>query len=221
MLAQDLVSDNFASVAVTDSLEKVDALMDEYKVAHLPVIDQNVYQGLIAERFVRNADDPIQLLKSQLNNLLVLSVTENQHIYEVIDIVARFELTLLPVVSQEKVLKGCITLPDLIRNFNLLTAAGQPGAILVIKMVMQDYSPTLISRIIEDNQAKIISLYVISDPVSQDLTLTVKINTQETSSIVRSLDRFGYTVQTFSLSDSQLDDFYRSRYEELMKYMNI
>jgi hypothetical protein len=152
---------------------------------------------------------------------LAVSVIENQHIYEVIDLVSRYGLTLLPVVTSAKDYNGSITLLSLVKNFSKLTAAGQPGAILVLSLALQDYSPTLLSRIIEDNNAKIISLYVIPDPNGRELTVTVKVNTQETSSMMRSFDRYGYTVKSYFLANSQLDDFYRSRYEELMKYMNI
>ena len=79
----------------------------------------------------------------------------------------------------------------------------------------------MLSRIIEDNQAKMISMYVIPDPNGRELLVTIKVNTQETSSMIRAFDRYGYTVKSYFQANSQLDDFYRSRYEEFMKYMNI
>ncbi|MCX6224534.1 MAG: CBS domain-containing protein [Bacteroidia bacterium] len=221
MLAQDLVSNLIPPVKGSDTLSQVIELMAEYKVAHLPVVDQADYLGLVSEIVIREFADPSQLLSKHLMSLLAVSVIENQHVYEVIDLVSRYELTLVPVVTPEKEYTGSITLPLLVKNFSKLTAAGQPGAILVLSLALQDYSPTLLSRIIEDNNAKIISLYAIPDPNGRELEVTIKVNTQETSSMMRSFDRYGYTVKSYFLANSQLDDFYRSRYEELMKYMNI
>ena len=221
MLAQDLISDLIPTVTGLDTVSKVMDKMMEFKVTHLPVVDQSSYLGLISEQEIRELPDRYQLLSTQPINLKTLSVIENQHIYEVLDLVAREDLSLLPVISTTKEYMGCITLPTLVRNFSLLTAAGQPGAILLLSMAMQDYSPTMLSKIIEDNNAKIISLYVVQDPNGREITVTLKVNTQETSSIMRSFDRYGYTVKSHFLANSQLDDFYRSRYEEFMKYMNI
>jgi acetoin utilization protein AcuB len=221
MLAQDLVSNLIPTVKGSDKLSLVMERMEDFKVAHLPVVDQTEYIGLISEMVIRELADHGQLLNTQLVSLLSVSVTGNQHIYEVIDLVSRFELTLVPVLTSEKEYLGSITLPLLVKNFSNLTAAGQPGAILVLNLALQDYSPTMLSRIIEDNNAKIISLYVIPDPSGQELSVTIKVNTQETSSILRSFDRYGYSVKSYFLANSQLEDFYRTRYEEFMKYMNI
>jgi predicted transcriptional regulator len=221
MLAKDLVSTLIPSVTGSDTVRQVIQRMAEFRVSHLPVVDQENYLGLISEKDIREFTDPDQLIVIQLINLLAVSVNENQHVYEVIDLVSRYELTLLPVITSGKEYAGCITLPSLVKSFSLLTAAGQPGAILVLSLAMQDYSSTMLSKIIEDNHAKIMSLYVIPDPNGRELTVTIKVNTQETSSMIRSFDRYGYAVKSYFLANSQMEDFYRSRYEEFMKYMNI
>lgn len=220
MLAKDLVSTLIPSVTGSDTVRQIIQWMAEFRVSHLPVVDQADYLGLISEKDISEFTDPDQLIVTQLINLLAVSVNENQHVYEVIDLVSRYELTLLPVITSGKKYTGCITLPSLVRNFSLLAAAGQPGAILVLSLAMQDYSSTMLSKIIEDNHAKIMSLYVIPDPNGRELTVTIKVNTQETSSMIRSFDRYGYTVKSYFLANSQMEDFYRSRYEEFMKYMN-
>jgi hypothetical protein len=154
-------------------------------------------------------------------NIIDIYVTDNQHIFEVIERVASNNLTLMPVLNPAKEYVGSISLPDLVRNINLITSAGVPGTLLQINMPDRDYSLTNIARIIEENRAKVLNLNVMAIPESLDISLTVRINTTEAGSIIRSLERFGYSVKTYFLDDSQLDDFYRSRYEEFMKYMDI
>ena len=221
MLAQELVSELIPPVTISDTVSQIVERMADFKVAHLPVIDQTEYLGLITEKDIMEFTGPGQRINIRLINLLAVSVREDQHIYEVIDLVSRYGLTLLPVLTSSKEYAGSITLLSLVKNFSRLTAAGQPGAILVLSLALQDYSPTLLSRIIEDNNAKMISLYAIADPNGRELTVTIKVNTQETSSMMRSFDRYGYSVKSAFMSNSQLDDFYRSRYEEFMNYMNI
>lgn len=221
MLAQELVSDLIPAVTTSYSIRRITEQMAALKVAHLPVVDHKEYLGLLSDKDLIGFANPDQQLGAHQVDFLAISAIENQHVYEVIDLMARYGLTLLPVVTATKEYLGCITLLSLVKNFSLLTAAGQPGAILVLSLAVQDYSPTLLSRIIEDNNAKMISLYVIPDSNGRELTVTIKVNTQETSLMMRSFDRYGYLVKFSFLANSQLDDFYRSRYEEFMKYMNI
>jgi acetoin utilization protein AcuB len=221
MLAKELITFSIPTVSESDTVSHVLDLMAKLKIAHLPVINYSGYAGLLSELELLDFKDSPEHNGWQSLNLLPVSVFENQHVFEVIDVFARFNVTILPVLSGSKDYVGCITLPSLVRSINLITAAGQPGAILVLSLSPQDYSPTIISRIIEENSAKMISLYAVPDSNGRELIVTIKINSQETSSIVRSFDRYGYAVRSYFLANSQLDDFYRSRYEEFMKYMNI
>lgn len=221
MLAKELVSTLIPTVTGTDTVGQVIKWMEKFRVSHLPLTDKKDYLGLLAEGDILEYSDQCQLKDVRTMNILNVSVVEDQHIYEVIDLISRYELSLLPVVTPEKKLVGSITLLPLIKSLGSLTAAGQPGAVLVLSLAVQDYSPTMLSRIIEENNAKIISLYLVPDQNGHDVTITIKVNTQETSSILRSFDRYGYTVKSSFMTSSQLDDFYRSRYEEFMNYMNI
>jgi len=221
MLAIDLVSDLIPLVSVSDSVEQALNWMDLYRVTHLPVSDGNQYLGLVTESDLLSLPDPNTPVGKSGLLFQDIYVIDNQHVYQVIDPVSSLRLSLMPVLSVAREYKGCITLPDLIRGIDRVTGAGQPGAILLITMPDRDYSLTAISRIIEENNAKVLSSYAALAQESREINLTVKISSTEAASIIRSLERFGYTVRTCFLDDSQLDEFYRSRYEEFMKFMDI
>ncbi len=221
MLALDLVSNLIPLVSVQDTVAQVLNWMDLYRVAHLPVSDGARYLGLVSEPDMLSHPNPEMPLDTIGLNLINVYVTDNQHVFEVVDRVASNNLTLIPVLNPAKEYVGSISLPDLVRNISLITSAGVPGTLLQINMPDRDYSLTSIARIIEENRAKVLNLNVMAIPESLDISLTIKINTTEAGSIIRSLERFGYSVKTYFLDDSQLDDFYRSRYEEFMKYMDI
>ncbi len=221
MLAKDLVAELISPVSDGDTVRQVIERMAELKISHLPVVINGEFAGLLSDAELGASLDQDAVIDPKSLNLINVSVTEDQHIYEVIDLVSRYHLTLVPVLSIQREYKGSITLSVLARSFSALSAAGQPGAILVLSLAPQDYSPTMLARIIEENNAKMLSMYMVQDPNSPELTVTIKINTQETGAIMRSFDRYGYSVKSYFLANSQLEDFYRSRYEEFMKYMNI
>ena len=221
MLANDLLSQYIPAVTDSDTIRVALESMSELGVSHLPYLRGSEYEGLVAKSDLGEISESDSTLAEESLSPIKVSVIDNQHIYEVIELITRYDLSILPVLSASNAYKGSITLRELVRSFSLLTGAGQPGAILVLSMAPQDYSPTILSRIIEENNAKILSLYAGPDPNGRELTVTIKVNTQETSSIMRTFDRYGYSVRSYFLANSQLDDFYRSRYEEFMKYMNI
>ena len=77
-----------------------------------------------------------------------------------------------------------------------------------------------ISKIIESNNAKILSSYVTSTPEMEYIDVTIKLNTMETNSIIKDLKRFDYNiVASYEQKDNQ-DDFI-DRYESLMRFINI
>ena len=58
-----------------------------------------------------------------------------------------------------------------------------------------DYSMTEIANIIESNDTKILSSYVISKKDSTEMELTIKLNKTDISSVIRDLERYEYNVK--------------------------
>jgi CBS domain-containing protein len=221
MIARDLVTDIIPLASVADSVADVLGWMDLYRVTHLPIGDSSGYLGLISESDLLGLPDQTRKLESCLPHLEMIYASEQPHVFEVIEEFASHRLTLLPVLSESKQYIGSITLAELVQKFSLLTSSGQPGAILVLTMAARDYSLASLSRIIEENNARILSLFVSPAPESTEIQVTIKINTTEVIAITRSLERFGYVVRSYFLDNETIDDFYRTRYEELMNYMNF
>jgi acetoin utilization protein AcuB len=92
---------------------------------------------------------------------------------------------------------------------------------LVLSMDLIDYSLAEISRYIEENNAKVISSTMVEDPLDKGkIKLTLKINQQDMSRIVATLERFGYRV-IGRYQENRRDDDNKDRLDMLMKYLNI
>ena len=221
MIAKELLTDLIPLVTPSDTGVLVNSWMDTYRVSHLPFSDGEVYTGLITEADILNLADPDQPIGNHLFNLNRVYVFEDQHLFEAVEEIASRRLTLLPVIDRTQKYLGCITLPDLINHFGAMISSGQPGAILVVQMAARDYTLTTLSRIIEENQARILNLFLVPVADTGDVRVTMKISTTEIRSIGRSLERYGYQVTGWYLDNQNLGEFYRERYEELMKYINL
>jgi hypothetical protein len=106
-------------------------------------------------------------------------------------------------------------------SFAQTAAVQMPGGILVLSMRFVDYSLSEISRLIEENHAKILSCIVKEDPVEQEMIrLTLKINQLDLSRIVATLERFNYKV-IGRYQESKPSGDEKDRIDMLLRYLDI
>jgi CBS domain-containing protein len=146
---------------------------------------------------------------------------ENHHIYDVIEIISRLKLTVIPVLEDEKTYVGLITLNDLMQYIERIYSVREPGGIIVLDLNSVDYSLSEISRIIESNDAKILSLYVKSATDSRKIELTIKINRSNLTSIIQTFLRYDYTIKTTYVREDDMKDMLEDRYNSFMRFLNI
>ena len=149
------------------------------------------------------------------------SVGSSQHVFDVLAVATQFSLPIVPVVSPERKYLGCITSKNLLDALAKISNVRTKGAVLVLEMGVHDYSMSEIARIVESENAKIISSYVTEYEDSTRMDVTLVVNMSEISPVVKSLERYGYKVNAFFSGSNMIEDFYRDRYELLMNYMKI
>jgi len=91
---------------------------------------------------------------------------------------------------------------------------------VVLEMNQIDYSLHEIARLVEGNDGKVLSVYSHTLPDSTRVEITLKINREDISDILRSFERYEYFVKS-TYQGSRFQDDLRGRYEELMRYINL
>ena len=220
MLARELISDIVSALKTSDTGTQALTWMEVFRVKHLPIVNQRDFLGLISDADIYDLNDPDTPVGNHNLSLTKPYVTEDQHIYEVIELLSRLELTLVPVLNQEKQYLGVITQEELTQQFANLSAMQQPGGIIELEMNENDYSLSEISQIVESNNARILSLYVASNGERQRLRVTLKINLTDLTSVIATFNRYNYTVVSSHMNDDDLDEFYQERFDVFLKYLN-
>ncbi len=221
MLAKDLVSDVIPALRTSDTGGRALSWMEIFRISHLPIVNNQEFLGLISDTDIYDLgmmEEPIGNHKLTLFSPYVLA---EQHIYEVIEIASRLKLTVVPVLDEKKNYLGLIGQSDLLAQVADLTAINEPGGLIVLEMNQHDYSLSQIAQIIESNNARILSLYVNNSKDSTIMEVTIKINNTEMTSIIKTFERYDYNIKASYMDDENLDSFYRNRYEEFMRYLNI
>jgi CBS domain-containing protein len=221
MLAKEMMSEIVPALKTSDTGFQALTWMDVFRISHLPIVNNSEFLGLISDKDIYNlnmADEPIGN-----HNLSLFSpfVYENQHIYEVIELVSRLKLSAVPVLDHNNNYLGIITLNELIDRFAELPALKHPGGILVLELNVNDYSLSQISQIVESNDAKILSLYISSSEDSTKMDVILKINRTDLSSIIQTFERYDYTIKASYLKDNETDSLIKNRYELFMRYLNV
>lgn len=220
MLAKDLISDNIPPLKTSDTGSKALAWMDEFRVSHLPIVNSMELLGVISEVDIMDLNDPEQPLGNHKLSLQKSFVFDDQHIYDIIKLIDEQKLTIIPVLDKNMHFTGMISLQDLTHSFSKMAAVDSPGGIIILELGIRDYSLSEIARIVESNDAKILSTYITSPSDSTRINLTLKINVSDLSRIIATFNRFNYTIKASYHQDGFLDDL-RDRYDSLMHYLNI
>lgn len=221
MNAKNLISDLVPSVKTSDTGIQALNWMEIFRISHLPIVNNKEFLGLISDTDIYDLNMAEESIGNHKLSLFSPFVTENQHIYEVIELVAQHKLTVIPVLNDKKEYLGLITLHDLLQGFAKLTAVDKHGAIIILELNVNDYSLSEISQIVESENSKILSLYVSDSETSMKIDVTIKLNTTDASRILQSFNRYNYIVKASYIEDNDLTNLYQNRYDEFMRYLNI
>ena len=117
MIASELISYDIPPLKLSDVGSKAMDWMEEFKTAYLPVVNQNIYVGLLSEMDIldrSNLDDAISDYNLNFNKLYV---NQDQHLFEVISVLVENDLTLVPVINNAGEYLGVITTDIILKSF--------------------------------------------------------------------------------------------------------
>jgi CBS domain-containing protein len=220
MLSSEILITEIPPLNKSDSVAQAIEWMDEFKVTHLAVTQGAQYLGLVSEDFLLNIDDPTDDIGKYLNQFIKTSVYENDHVFEVVKLVEKFKLSLIPILSVKDLFLGVTTTYGLMQAIAEMPVVKNPGGVIVMDMVESDYSMTEIARIVESNDAKILGSFITRNHGENKFELTLKINKTNVQDIIQTFERFEYEI-TASYDQSNSEDDLLDRYNNLMNYLNI
>ncbi|MFN3341704.1 MAG: CBS domain-containing protein [Flavobacteriales bacterium] len=222
MLTQDLISENIPPIKMSDTGNKALKWMDEFKVAHLPVVDGGKYLGLIADADILDLNQPDKALGEQEDlELDDIFISENQHIYDAIKLMNENRLSIIPVLDVNGNYMGAISMTNLMDKIGSFSSITEPGSVLVLEVSNQDYSLSQIAQIVEGNDAKVLSVFLNNNPENGTYDVTLKINKTDISGVLQTFQRYNYFIKSaFQVDASYFDDL-KSRYDALMNYLKL
>jgi CBS domain-containing protein len=218
--AQDLISDGIMPLKTSDTGKTALSWMEDYKLSHLPIVNNEEFLGLISEMDIYALNDfesPLGNHKLSLKNPYVYTY---QPLFDILKQVNALDLTLIPVLDEKQRYAGSITLQKLLAKTAEMLSLDNPGGLVFLEMSINDYSLTEIANIVESNDVKILNSIVINRSESTRVDVVLKLNTPEIQRVIQTFERYDYMVKAV-IDDKYNEDNLRENYDSLMKYLNI
>jgi acetoin utilization protein AcuB len=220
MQASELISNSIPPLKTSDSAQKALERMTEFKLMHLPIVNETQFLGLLSEDElieVKDLNEPIGGLSLSLLNPFVY---EDTHVYDVIRLLNLLNLSVVPVLDYKKNYLGLVTERNLLSYASNIFALKEPGGIIVLEISNRNNSLAHMAQIVEADNAQILSSYVQSFPDSTKLEVTLKVNKTELSGIIASFERYDYHVKSV-FNNTRTDDGTEDRFNSFMNYLNV
>jgi CBS domain-containing protein len=194
-------------------------LMDDLKLKHLPVVKDGTYIYLLSERDVADMRNP----EMEIENTCFYApyVWEESSVLEALQVMSKDSLTLLPVIMNNGEYAGVITLPVLIESLSEISNTGSEGALIAVELNQPEFVLSQMIHLIEANRAKVLSLFSYTDNETGKQILLFKIDLEDASPVLRSLERFNYPVKYYRQKQMLPDEILRDRVDELIHYIEL
>lgn len=215
MIAEEFLSEHIIPLKRSDLCDAALLFIADAKVNEIPVVEHSKLIGYLhfnkAEK-QRNKTAGMAMTNS------TISILPNTHLFEVAKIMNEAQITTIAVCDENQTFVGAISLNDLLKAYTKNSSVMMPGAIVTLDMFPRDYSLTELSRITEQNDCKIISVF-IRTLIDNKIEVSLKFNTVEIKNVLHALERFGYfikSVHQLSNTEGDIDN----RFDWLIKYIN-
>jgi acetoin utilization protein AcuB len=219
MIAKNLITQGLPTLQTSDSGEEALNMMQIYHVRHLPIVNHEQLLGVLSEEdiLIQDTSEPIGDYRLHMMRPFC---NVRDHIFEVLSKMAKYKLTIIPVIDEEERYMGAVTMEDLLHYFSEQYALSESGSIIILETVRGDYSLAEIARIAESEDVTILSTFLQADPDQNKIYITLKVNKQEIHHLKAAFERYGYIIQA-TFAETGYVDALRDRYDSLMNYLNV
>jgi Mg/Co/Ni transporter MgtE len=201
-----------------DSIKEALDLFEDFSYSHFPVTEEGIYIGCIAKETVEFSKSEALINDSRFH-FERFFVRSSMIWLDVLEVFAKNDSNLLPVLDEKNNYVGYYELEDVIRFLHETPFLKEEGGILIIEKELNTFSMSQVAQIIESNNAKILGLF-ISNVVNNKVEITVKISQSGLNEIIQTFRRYDYDIISEHQEDSYLNSL-KERSDYLDKYLNI
>jgi len=214
----EYINNDFKPFLIPESVSDVQDFFAESTFTHFPVLDNGVFLGCISA----NDSETFEIEKSLVDYRYALEgffVRENMIWLDVLEVFARNNSNIVPILSTSNHYLGYYEITDVIKFLNETPFLKETGGIIVVEKLTIDYSMSQIAQIVESNNGKLLGLFV-SEASNDKVQVTIKTTLGSLNEIIQTFRRYNYEIVSEHNEDDYLNNL-KERSEYLEKYLNI
>ncbi len=214
----ELLSNTIKPLRISDTVATAQDLFAEYPFSHFPVLEEEVYIGCAGAEDIELMD--IEKTMADLRYGFERFFVRDTTIWlDVLEVFAKNETNLLPVLNGENKYIGYYEITDIITLFHQTPFLKEEGGILVVEKGIHDYTMSEVAQIVESNNGRLLGFF-ISEANLERVQITLKISLGGLSEIIQTFRRYNYDIISEHQEDAYLNTL-KDRSDYLDKYLNI
>ena len=219
MLNNQILKSGYPTVHLYDKVSLVLSLMEDFDIQHLPVVDADLFVGIISKADLLDTNENYTV--ASLQELLVnVCAKSDDYFLTSLNLLKEHHLSLIPVLSDKGEILGVINQEVLLTSLYHFLGGDEQGGIIVLEIDKRHFSFGEICRLIETNDAMIMQINTSVQSETGKILATIKINKMEVSDIVATFQRFDYDVKYY-FGEEHYNNELKDNFNHLMNYLNI
>lgn len=212
------ITQEIDALSVNDTVEKAQDIFLNLPFTHFPVLEDGVYIGCTNSE---DADllDPEKKIGESRFNFDRFFVRNSMNWLDVLEVFAKNETNIVPVLDEKNTYLGYYEMEDIIRFFHETPFLREDGGIVVVEKGIRDYSMGEIAQIVESNNSRLLGAFISYSDINK-VQITVKISLGGMNEIIQTFRRYNYEIISEHQEDAYLKNL-RDRSDYLDKYLNI
>jgi predicted transcriptional regulator len=206
-------------VEIHDLVSNAIEVMEQFDLHHLPILDGKQFAGLISSDDLLEADPSEELLSLE-RYFLKASVRTGDHVSLALRVRSKFSIDFVPVINEKNEWEGSISADKMLDEISRMMGVSENSSLLVLEINRIDYALGEINRLVESNDAMIMQVNTLQDPLSDIMQVVLRINKEDISDIVATFQRHEYTVIYYYGEESYSNEL-QSNLSHLLNYLNI
>ena len=217
MFIKDYISKDYPAFNSSDKIDDANEMAKEFGYSHVFVKKKGVYQGAISQSFLD--DSPEGTLGSLDMHFEKFAILDDGNLLDSIKLFHTFNCNVVPVISKTEKYLGYLCCDDIFNEFSKYPLFSENGAVMIVQTSGRHYSMTEVCKIVESNNGKIYGCFInlITDDYIQ---ITLKFNSENTSSIDETFERYGYSV-VHKYYDGEKEDLLKDRFGFFQKFLEF
>lgn len=94
-------------------------------------------------------------------------------------------------------------------------------SLIILEVALKDYTLTEIARIVESNNARVMTLNIIPVSSGEKLLISLKFDVDDVTALLRSFERFNYHTVFYLTREGAVTETQKDRLDELLYYLEM